>query len=226
MGVTEAAFRIEEFYDAGKVDIISSVDPITLQADPARKRAFKDALGAAVQKATRGIFIHDVEVTLMWFIEETRRYQTHIVADLDNVMKPILDAVTGPDGVLIDDNQIQSIRASWMTPGAYGTGFQLTFEALMRDEYVTRDGLAFVELSPDRCYLLHGSLGDQAGRTVSLYRTMLAAYQDMLAAGIHEHDARGVLPIARPFPRARLGRFQVRHHTEFPDTEEPAGQGG
>lgn len=105
--MTEAAFRVEEFYDAGRVDILSTVDPITLQADPARKRAFKDALGTAVQRATKGIFTHDVEVTLIWSVEEARRYQAHIVADLDNVMKPILDAVTGPDGVLIDDNQIQ-----------------------------------------------------------------------------------------------------------------------
>lgn len=51
-----------------------------------------------------------------------------LVADLDIVMKPILDAVTGPDGVLIDDNQIHSIKASWMTPGAHGPGFRSTFE--------------------------------------------------------------------------------------------------
>jgi hypothetical protein len=215
--VTEAAFRVEEFYDTGRVDILSTVDPITLQAGSSRKRAFQDALGTAVQAATKGIFIHDVEVTLIWFIEEARRYQTHIVADLDNVMKATLDAVTGPDGVLIDDNQIQSIKASWMTPGIHGAGFQLTFSALMRDEYVTRQGLAFVEFTADRCYMLHGSLGEHAARFVASYRLMVAAYREMLEAGIHEEVAQGVLPIARPFPRARLSRFRVRHHSEFPD---------
>lgn len=215
MGLAEAAFRIDEFYDAGRVDILSTVAPVTLQATPSRRRDFKDALGSAVTAATKGIFTHDVEVTLIWFIEEARRYQTHLVADLDNVLKPILDAVTGPEALLIDDNQIQSIKASWMTPGLHGAGFQLTFAALMREEYVSRQGLAFVEFSADRCYMLPGGLGEHAARFVASYRRMVGAYQDMLAAGIHEEVAQSVLPIARPFPRARLGRFPVRHHSEF-----------
>lgn len=104
-----------------------------------------------------------------------------------------------------------------MTPGAHGTGFQLTFEALMPDEYVTRQGLAFVELTADRCYLLHGSLGEHAAQFVTHYRAMVTTYQGLLAAGIYEQVAQGVLPIVRPFPGARLGRFPIRHHSEFPD---------
>jgi len=145
--MSEAAFNVEEHYDAGRVDIRSMIDPISLQADPGRKDAFKDALSAAVTRATKGIYIHHVEVTLVWFIEEAERYQTHLVADLDNVMKPILDAVTGPGGILIDDNQVQSIRASWMTPGGLGAGFELSFDALTPDEYVEREGLTFVEFT-------------------------------------------------------------------------------
>lgn len=87
----------------------------------------------------------------------------------------------------------------------------------MPDEYVTRHGVAFVELTADRCYMLPGSHGEHAARFVESYRAMVTAYQNLLADGIHEQVARNVLPSSRPFPRARLGRFPIRHHSEFPD---------
>ncbi|MFD7975378.1 RusA family crossover junction endodeoxyribonuclease [Streptomyces sp. NPDC059071] len=207
-------FDVQEFGDQSRIDIRSSIDPLSLQADNSRKADFQDALASAVSQATKGVFIHDVEVTLVWLIEESRRYQTHMVADLDNVMKPILDAVTGPDGIMIDDNQIQSIRASWTTPGQ--TGFQLRFTALTADDYLSRrEGLSFVEFSADRCYVLPGVERSIQAAVVRGYRAALERYQEMLGAGISEHAARSVLPSVRPFPRARLGKFEVLHHTEF-----------
>ena len=214
---TPADFHVAEHIDVPRVELRSSIDLLSLQADGKRKQAFQAALGSAVRDATVGVFVHDVEATLTWYISEKRRYQTHIVADLDNVMKPILDAVTGPDGVLIDDNQIQSIKASWMTPGAYGSGFELTLEPLVRDDYLTRAGLSFVEFAADRCYLIPGALGEHAPRMVSVYRAAIAAYEKQLSFGVPESDARMILPMARPFPRARLGRFPLRHESEFPD---------
>ncbi|MBD1269993.1 RusA family crossover junction endodeoxyribonuclease [Aeromicrobium tamlense] len=209
-------FDVVEIYDQARVEIRSSVDPISLQASAGRKAEFRRELGAAVQQASRGIFTHDVEVTLTWYISESRRYQTHLVADLDNVMKPILDAVTGPDGILIDDNQIQSVKACWMTPGARGTGFDLTFEALMRDDFIEREGLTFVEFSANRCYPLPGlSVPGHEASFVNSWRIALARYQSLLEAGVDHGSAQSVLPLVRPFPRARLGRFMVRHESEF-----------
>ncbi|WP_406311990.1 RusA family crossover junction endodeoxyribonuclease [Streptomyces sp. NBC_00114] len=212
--VTEANFDVQEFRDHGRVDIRSTVDPISLQADPHRKRLFKDALASAVQRGTRGVFTHDVELNLVWFIEESRRYQTHLVADLDNILKPILDAVTGADGIMIDDNQIQSIRVSWVTPGPQ-TGFELEFTALMGDDYVSREGLSFVEFSADRCYILPQAERPVQVVLVQAYRANLAAYQKMLGEGISESVAQMALPSTRPFPRARLGKFEVFHHEDF-----------
>ncbi|MEU2558525.1 RusA family crossover junction endodeoxyribonuclease [Streptomyces longispororuber] len=212
-GVTEADFDVRESRECARVDIRGAVDPLSLQADPARKAGFKGALASAVRSGTTGIFTHDVEVTLVWFIEESRRYQTHLVADLDNVLKPILDAVTGVDGIMIDDNQVQSIRASWMTPGPR-TGFELEFKALSADDYTSREGLSFVEFDADRCYLVPQAEKAVQDSFVRAYRAALAAYRSMLDEGMAESVARSVLPAARPFPRARLGKFEVVHHAD------------
>lgn len=208
-------FQVEEFATAATVRIRSSIDPISLQAKPIRKNTFKAALGRAVQEKTEWIFTHDVELTLIWFIEESRRYQTHLIADLDNVIKTMLDAVTGPKGVLIDDNQIQSIKASWMTPGASGIGFELTLQSLHPDEHVKKNGITFVEFSPTRCYLVHDALGDHRTAIVSLIREKVDAYEEFIHEGIAEDMARLALPAMRPFPRARLGRFAVLPESTF-----------
>lgn len=220
---TETDFLVEEFLAASKVEVRGDIDPISLQADPRRKRAFQAALGRSVANATTVIFTHDVEVTLIWFVEESKRYQTHLVADLDNVVKPLLDAVTGPDGVLVDDNQVQSLRVMWMTPGPLGTRFEMTLEPLSPDDYVPRAGISFVEFSLDRCYMLPGGLGEHESEIhceiVSAHRRSLAAYHELVSAGMVEDLARTVLPIKRPFPRARLGSFEVRHEREFPHVD-------
>ncbi|ALV36088.1 hypothetical protein AS200_31620 [Streptomyces sp. CdTB01] len=223
--VSARDFVVREFRDHGRVEIRSAVDPVSLQADPARKAGFKAALGAAVRETTTGVFTHDVEVTLVWLIEESRRHQTHLVADLDNVMKPILDAVTGAEGIMIDDNQIQSIDASWVTPAGQ-TGFDLKFTALTSDDYVSREGLSFVEFSTDRCYLLPQMERPAQVALADGYRRAWAAYRHMLASGIAESAARSVLPTGRPFPRARLGRFKVIHHADLHGDTENQNSGG
>lgn len=131
-------FNVTEIYDQARVEICSAADPVSLQSGTSRRAAFQSPLSSAISRGTRGVFIHDVEVTLVWSIEESQRYQTHLVADLDNVLKPILDAATGPGRILIDDNQVQSIRASWTTPGSLGRGICISFEALRADEVIER----------------------------------------------------------------------------------------
>lgn len=216
---TEADFHVEEFITASKVQIRSSIDPISLQAKGAKKRVFKQALGSAIRNKTTRIYTHDVEVTLTWYVEESRRYQTHLIADLDNVIKAMLDAVTGPDGIMIDDNQIQSIKASWMTPGISGPGFELVFQSLMADDSVRRGGVSFVEFSRTRCFLLHDDFGDHKPAVVSAVRRMLALHDNLLDEGFSEEEAKGVLPIMRPFPRARLGLFTVHPESAFAEPE-------
>lgn len=216
-------FSVTELYDQARVEIQSGADPVTLQSGRSRRAALRSSLAASISDGTRGVFTHDVEVTLVWFIEEARRYQTHMVADLDNVLKLILDAASGPNGILVDGNQVQSIRASWMTPGSLGPGIHVSVEALMVEDFLARSGLTFVEFSPDRCYMLPKAPEDAQRGIVSSYRTSVSAYERLEAAGICPDAAQGVLPIARPFPRARLGKFTVRHQAEF---REPPLLGG
>lgn len=216
MEITKADFRVRESKDARRVDVHSGVDPISLQADTTRKAKFKAALAAAVAEATSGVYLGDVIVQLRWYIPETKRYTTHVVADIDNVLKPILDAVTGPDGVMIDDNQVQTVQISWADLFDDSIRFHLTLEAApFENLYVDRTELTFIEFSAARCWPLPAGMEPVAGRWVERILSGLDFRQWALGLGTVESQAMLAMPAQRSFPRARLGKYRVRHYTEF-----------
>lgn len=56
-----------------------------------------------------------VNIEFVWYLDAVERQETDKVGDLDNITKPILDAFTGENGVLIDDAQIGSIHTYWQS---------------------------------------------------------------------------------------------------------------
>lgn len=199
----------------GWVEIRSDLAPISLQAAAGRRSELKGALRSALSDEIDFLFTSDVEVILEWFASERDRYQTHVAADLDNVLKPLIDAATGPNGVMIDDNQIQSIHASWLTPGTLGEGFRLRFQALDSCDVIPREGVAFVEFDTDRCYMLPGPDPKGWPPAVDAYRASADTRDRLRRTGVPEEALQGLSPVARPWPSQRLKMqgFPVHRHS-------------
>jgi hypothetical protein len=69
----------------------------------------------------------------------------------------------------IDDNQVQSLRVSWLDPGDPRVRFRLAFEAISPDEYRPREKLFLLEFSPERCFpILVGESRQRDRRHVDL----------------------------------------------------------
>jgi len=215
-----ADFVVSGNRSAGSVVVRSSLSPISLQAARRRIDQLKAALKSAVAASTDFLMTHDVEVSLTWFVEEDVRYQTHTAADLDNVLKPLFDACAGVNGIMIDDNQVQSIKASWETPGAFGPGFELVFQSLLRDDTVTRAGTAFVEFAPNACYILPGIQPEFWVDLVSMYRIYRDKRAEMLDLGVDPSALAGLAPNTRPWhsQRLRLQGFDVLPADSFGTT--------
>lgn len=54
-----------------------------------------------------------VNLQLLWHLHETERQETDKTGDMDNITKPIIEALTGRDGLLIDDSQGGSMHTFW-----------------------------------------------------------------------------------------------------------------
>ena len=208
-------FLVEELVGSAQMRVSTQVDPPSLQASGTVKNLYRAALSAAVSANTTRFFDHDVSVTLTWFVSERRRYRTSSIADLDNVLKPTIDALVGPQGVLFDDNQVQSIQASWRVGMRQGEkGFDLKVEALRLDEAVPRGG-RFVEIKHDLCYYVPAMPAEHERIFIDRLVTMAYERERFVAKGFLEDALWELTPLARPFPRARLSRFKVLRPDQF-----------
>lgn len=89
------------------------VAPVSLQASRAQKEVITNAIRSAI--ADHGfILTNDVKISIEWLVNEQRRYETDAAPDVDNIIKPIIDALCGPQGVLVDDCQVQFVSCHWI----------------------------------------------------------------------------------------------------------------
>lgn len=98
-----------------EITICLEIDRIvSVQSRNLKKTEICTAIQEELSKFT-WIVAGSVNVEFVWFLNGVERQETDKVGDIDNITKPILDALTGPDGILIDDSQIGSLHSSWLS---------------------------------------------------------------------------------------------------------------
>jgi len=198
--------------DEEEVQIELASLPVSIQA----KKARRDLINSEVLNITSKIpilFSGDVGVTIELRLSEQKRYESDRSADIDNVVKPILDALTGPDGVMIDDNQVQNVQCYWVqhleAPNAI-----VKIDNRMRD-YVYKDRLVFVHMGKQLYFPLNGFLPT---KLVSGMLDMLQTYRDIRVelegAGADYHTVRYAMPVQRYFHKTRLCKFRCVEFAE------------
>jgi hypothetical protein len=192
------------------VRIESTIDPVSLQAGSERKTTFQSALAEAIKGNTDRIFTGDVKAEVTWYISQERRYSTHIVADIDNIIKPLFDAVTGPAGIMIDDNQVQQFGASWEDSMPGNLKFTMVISALYPSEFIPRKNLEFIDFgSPYGCMLLGDIPAEMKLPQITIVADAVRRHRALLAMNVEPGAAKQHLARQRFFPSARLKGFNV-----------------
>jgi Holliday junction resolvase RusA-like endonuclease len=206
----EIIITVEETIESGVVFVRGSVAPVSLQASGIRRSQFKKAVSAVIERDTSGVFTADVRIEFEWYISVENRYETHLVSDLDNVLKPLIDAISGPNRLMIDDNQVQNISAAWMDARIDNISFELRISNVDSRPLVPRAGLYFSEVAPGLCLpLFDAHRGKANDASILSYQIADWIRRDSIDAGISPDVAAAVMPIQRVFPRARLGNYRV-----------------
>lgn len=99
-------------------------------------------------------FIGEVHVSWLLFQDEQTRAETDKMADLDNMVNGLNDAIKGPDGLLIDDSQIQSLKVTWL-PREFDHEPHIRLR--IEDPFIlaVREPVRIYEMSDKRFYPLH-----------------------------------------------------------------------
>lgn len=217
---------MRELPETGELDFRIDLAPVSVQAS----RAQKDVVTAEIRTQTRPVeflISGDVSVDVEWFIQEGERYETDRAPDVDNILKPIIDAFCGPEGVLIDDCQVQSVAVHWLDSvdaESDKQAFQVRIKAHDPDAWRRKADLTFVHLGKALCFPISGGMRPDALRMVldTLSRA-LDLRATLLKEGIPRSEARSAMPIQRLFHKSRLRDFKVVDAT---DLLSGASQGG
>lgn len=198
-------FEVQERTSARFVEVTGYVPPLSLQAAAQRKRPYMAALREAVSNATTMVMTGDVKIEIDWYIDQHDRYSTNKVADIDNIVKPILDSVSGCGGILVDDGQVQAIDVRWLDKLNVKENFRVRFEPLPYEGMVERDSLGFAEFSSTQCYPIQTSM-DVRARTLILtgIKERLVAASYLADIGARRPIASSSIPIQRFFPTSRV----------------------
>lgn len=151
----------------------------------------------------------DVDIQVVWRMNHRKRYETADRPDIDNILKPILDSISGPDGIVFDDCQVMSVYSCW-----HDWQYDEKEELLVRIDYldgdtISRGGILFVEIDRMLCLPIDLQLPEalQAGALwqCEMFFDMRKQFEKMNVANLSRYCA----PIQRLFHKSRIQNFKI-----------------
>jgi len=177
----------------GSMTFSIKVKPVSSQAGRAKKDMVTDAI-RAVTKPVKYLLSSDVSVEIVWFINEDERYESDASADVDNIIKPILDALSGPDGIIINDEE-EYIEIT------------IKYEP---DAWYQKDSIIFVQLHKALCMPVCSKLPPvQLKILLDTFETQINARERFLVMGENYYIARTVMSIQRLYHKTRITDFKI-----------------
>ena len=155
----------------GELVVKFPISPVSLQSPAARKEAQRKLITSALSRF-KFMLCGDVQVEVTWRCRAKARYESDASPDVDNILKPLLDALCGPDGVLVDDCQVTSIGAScFTTMGPEEVEVQIKHGP---HDFIAKEGLLFLDAGRALCVPITETLPTEG------LRTFVEAVENML----------------------------------------------
>lgn len=182
--------------------------PVSLQSAP-RLRQGVMAQVANIVNASEYLLSGEVEVGVNWILHEKERYYGVHSPDIDNILKPLLDGMSGPDGILVNDCQVQSVRCHWIdwTSDNHRLQFEVRFSP---DDWIRKKSLLWVDVQDKLCMPLNSDIPTAAQRLlVEAWERMFKARRQVVEDFGNYEVGKCFMPVQMPFHRARLRGYKV-----------------
>ena len=209
-----AATPLDEPPESDELRFRVPLPPVSLQASGERKRGFTAAIRAILTENFGFIMTSDIQLELTWMLHERLRYEADTAPDIDNILKSLLDGLCGPNGVMVDDNQVQHLLVGWVD----WTSEQQSVDVRIRLNdgfWISRQHLEFVQFERAMCWPIDKSLPPFAQRVmIDGLLQMLKAHDKIQGAIGDYYAAKSVMPQQRFFHVSRTTGF---HRTPLAD---------
>ncbi|MCY0998326.1 RusA family crossover junction endodeoxyribonuclease [Myxococcus sp. MISCRS1] len=199
---------IDEPSEFGEHTFTIPESPASIQAHQDAKQRLRDVV-LAMTRPLKWILDSTITLDIEWLIHEKHRWETDAASDIDNILKPLIDAFTGPEGILIDDSQISSLGVSVHSTMSDTEKLIVRFR-FDADHYLPKAGLCFVRIKGPMCYPVPGEVRGTAALPLWLagLETALLARAGLEKLTGSYYPARYVLPPGF-IHRSRLQKFPV-----------------
>lgn len=201
---------VPEFPSTNGITLLRvNVEPVSLQSNSARKANVSNAIRAITSQIDT-ILTSDVQVEIAWYINEDERYETDRSADADNIIKPIVDALTGPEGIIVNDCQVQSITSYWLDRFKFPEHIEIQIKYQSDAFFFKKNSLSFIRIKDGLCLPINRNLRpDQVNLLLDILEKQFKYRDDFLSSGIDPDAARSILPSQRVFHISRCRDFPV-----------------
>lgn len=165
----------------GQLFFAVPVAPVSQQAVGKSRKKFKADVKRHIPD-TAFLYSDDVHLDIIWRCSEAHKYESHKSLDLDNLSKPLIDALVGE--LLIDDTQLVSILISWIDWESDSESLEVRLKS-HSELIVLKQGLEFVEFGRGLCLpisdirLEDGSMPD-VKRNAEIKLMFLDAFERMV----------------------------------------------
>lgn len=153
-----------------------NISPVSHQSTSTAAKERKRELQTSIRDVLKNIdfyIVGDITFHLQWNLHEHRRIETDGAADIDNILKPIIDGFTGFDALLIDDNQIDDVQAQWAHSSNYHNDkFTVTIK-YESGQLIQKDSLFLLQLDKN-IYMPIKNHADKKLKVIELEQIILA----------------------------------------------------
>lgn len=198
----------------GKAEFIVQGSPASVQSKKSVRDEYLKSIKEQFSKL-QYLLTGEIILNVTWLLPAKQRFETDAKSDIDNCIKPIIDAFTGPDGLFIDDCQLRGLYICWrhIESGDERLIFEFEFQG---DQYSLKEELAFVQLDGALCTPVNLNWPSAAKH---MWAAMLAANQKskeiLERLGVAYPAVAGFLGGNQPFHRTRVNGFPVLSLCEF-----------
>jgi len=154
------------------------------------------------------LVVSDAHIRIHWYVHARLRYETDCAPDVDNIIKPLLDGLCGPKGILIDDCQVASVHSGWIDAPDSHQSIEIEVSFSPRCLLI-KDRLIFAQVMHALCYPVPRQVRERSLHAwLDIAERSLQIRDQLVAGGIDYYQASSVLPSGF-FHKSRLKHFDV-----------------
>ncbi|WP_041635165.1 RusA family crossover junction endodeoxyribonuclease [Marinobacter sp. BSs20148] len=198
----------------GKAEFEVLGSPASVQSKKAVREEYINAIREQL-KEKKYLLTGDLILNVTWLLPAKNRYETDAKVDIDNCLKPIIDAFTGPDGFFIDDCQLRGLYICWRNIESDNERLHFEFE-FQADQYSLKEELAFIQLDGALCTPVNLNWPSAAKILwAGMLKTNQTSKNILEKLGVSYPEVAGFLGGGQPFHRTRVNDFKLLSLSEF-----------